>query len=238
MMIPALIRRFPHGMTYGGERVPAYFFTPKNAKPPYQAILLFPSAFSRSGASSQFLDLASFDFIIKSGRALIYPIYKDTFERMRPPEPSGPSAMRDRQIAWAKDVFRAVDYLESRPEIDAQRLGYYSLSMGAFFGPIPLALEPRLKTAVLIAGGLRYGYPEEIDPTNFMPHVKIPVLLVNGKDDYSAAGPVRRRFLELLGTPIEQKRSVELEGGHVPSDWRGAIREVLDWYDKYLGPVK
>jgi len=223
---------------YGGERVPAYLFIPKNAKPPYQTILLFPSAYSRASPSSQNLDLSSFEFIVKSGRALLYPVYKDTFERRLPSEPSGPSAMRDRQVAWAKDVFRAVDYLETRPEIDAQRLGYYSLSMGAYFGPIPLALEPRLKTGVLVAGGLRFNYPPEIDPSNFMPRVKVPMLMVNGKDDYGASAAARQRFIELLGTPAEHKRSVELEGGHVPTDWRGAIREVLDWYDKYLGPVK
>jgi hypothetical protein len=42
---------------------------------------------------------------------------------------------------------------------------------------------------------------------------------------------------ELLGTPLEHKRHVPLEGGHVPSDWRGLIKEVLDWLDKYFGPV-
>ena len=153
-----------------------------------------------------------FDFIVRSGRALLYPVYKDTFERRRPPEPTGPSAMRDRQVAWAKDVFRAVDYLETRPEIDTQRLAYYSLSMGAYFGPIPIALEPRLKTAVLLAGGLRYNYPPEIDPSNFMPRVKVPVLLINGKDDYGASAAARQRFIELLGTPLEHKQSVDPRG--------------------------
>lgn len=30
----------------------------------------------------------------------------------------------------------------------------------------------------------------------------------------------------------------QVDGGHVPNDYRGLVREALDWYDKYLGPVK
>jgi hypothetical protein len=41
-----------------------------------------------------------------------------------------------------------------------------------------------------------------------------------------------------MGTPPEQKRHAVLEGGHAPADIRGLIREVLDWLDKYLGPVR
>ena len=44
--------------------------------------------------------------------------------------------------------------------------------------------------------------------------------------------------MELLGTPSEDKRHVVLDGGHVPNDTRGLIREVLNWYDKYLGVIK
>ncbi len=30
----------------------------------------------------------------------------------------------------------------------------------------------------------------------------------------------------------------EIGGGHVPNDFRAFVREALDWFDKYLGPVK
>jgi len=138
----------------------------------------------------------------------------------------------------AKDFFRAVDYLQTRKEIDTNKLAYYSLSMGAYFGPIPVALEPRIKAAVFAAGGLRYNYPPEIQPMNFAPRVKVPVLLVNGKDDFTVAPAAARRYFELLGTAPAHKKLVVLEGGHVPHDWRALFREALDWYDKYLGPVK
>lgn len=222
---------------YGNERVPAFLFLPKHAKRPYQTIVLFPNAFARMVPSSAALDLGTFEFIMRSGRALIYPVYQGTFERRTNVTP-GPAGTRDMQLQWARDFFRAVDYLETRPEVDMQRLAYYSLSMGAYFGPIPVALEPRIKAAVFAAGGLRYNYPPEIQPMNFAPRVAVPSLLVYGKDDFSVPAAAQRRYFELLGTPREHKKVVVLEGGHVPSDQRAMFREVLDWYDKYLGPVR
>jgi hypothetical protein len=40
-----------------------------------------------------------------------------------------------------------------------------------------------------------------------------------------------------LGTPEKDKRHVVFESGHVPpADM--LIKEVLDWLDRYLGPVR
>lgn len=177
-----------------------------------------------------------FEFLVRSGRAVIYAIYQGTFER-RPNVGPGRNGIRDMHVQWALDLFRAVDFLETRHDLDVQRLGYYSLSMGAFFGPIPIAQDRRIKAAALASGGLRYASPPETQPANFMPLVKVPVLLVNGKDDFGVPVAEQRRYLELLGTPAEHKVLKTLEGGHVPQDMRGLVKEVLDWFDRYLGPV-
>ena len=221
---------------YGGERVPAYLFLPKHVPPPYQTIVLFPNLYAREASSSQHLDYGTFEFLVRSGRALLYPVYKGTFERGGGQPPQG--GARDMQVQWGKDVFRAVDYLETRPEIAKDKLGYYSISMGAYFAPIPLALEPRIKVAVLAAGGLRFQYPPETQTANFMPRVKIPVLVINGRDDFSSPYDAQLRFVQLLGTAPEHKKQVTLEGGHVPNDIRELFRETLDWFDQYLGPVR
>ena len=223
---------------YGNERVPAYLFLPKNATPPFQTIVLFPNAFARQSPSSTHLDLGTFEFVVRSGRALLYPVYQGTFERRRNIRPDNRGATRDMHIQWGKDFRRAVDYIETRSDLDASKIGYFSISMGAYFGPIPVAIEPRVKVAVFASGGLRYGFPPETQPANFMPRVKVPVLLINGKDDFSVPLAAQERFLELLGTPREHKRHVALEGGHIPQDLRGRLRETLDWFDKYLGAVR
>ena len=48
---------------------------------------------------------------------------------------------------------RTLDYLETRPDIDSDRVGYYGVIWGGRRGPLIMALESRLKTGVLIVGG-------------------------------------------------------------------------------------
>jgi hypothetical protein len=44
-------------------------------------------------------------------------------------------------------------------------------------------------------------------------------------------------MFDLLGTPQDRKKFVVAEGVHyVPR--HALIRETLDWFDRYLGPVK
>lgn len=154
--------------------MPANVFLPKNGAPPYQTVVVFPSAYALFARSSQLLNYSRFDFIMRSGRAVIYPVYQGTYERRRAP-PSGPSDLRDRHLQMAKDFFRSIDYLETRSDIDMERLGYYSLSMGAYFGPLVVSQEPRIKAAVFASGGLRFNYPAEIQPANLAPRVLVPL---------------------------------------------------------------
>ncbi|MEO8680473.1 MAG: protein kinase [Vicinamibacterales bacterium] len=229
--------RVSYAAPYGNERMTAFLFLPKNAVPPYQTVMFFPSGYATVVPSSNSLDLGTFEFLLRSGRALLYPVYQGTFER-RGGVKAGPSGNRDMRVQWGKEFRRSVDYLETRHEIDTQRLAYYSLSLGAFFGPVLVALEPRIKAAVFASGGIQYLPPPEIQPANFMPQVKIPVLLVNGRDDFGVTAAEQQRFYELLGTPPALKKHIVLPGGHVPQDIRGLFKEVLDWYDLYLGPVR
>ena len=66
---------------YGGERMMAYLFLPPEAKPPYQVVVFFPGSNVITLRSSRSLDPGVVDFLPKSGRALLFPIYKGTFER-------------------------------------------------------------------------------------------------------------------------------------------------------------
>jgi len=51
------------------------------------------------------------------------------------------------------DLRRAVDYIETRPEIDADRIGYVGGSMGGILGAIFIGVEPRIKAAALLVAG-------------------------------------------------------------------------------------
>jgi eukaryotic-like serine/threonine-protein kinase len=148
------------------------------------------------------------------------------------------SLYRDHVIYWSKDLGRSIDYLETRPDLDHQKIGYYGLSWGAAMGPILVALENRLKVCVLHAGGfyLSKALPE-VDQINFAPRVTIPVLMLNGRYDWFYPLETSQPMFRLLGTPKEHKRHLLFEAGHVVPR-NHFIKETLDWLDRYLGPAK
>ena len=77
----------------------------------------------------------------------LYPIYKSTFERgdgLKDMTPNMTASYRDHMVMWAKDVGRSVDYLESRPDIAKDKIGYLGFSWGAELAPLFLAVEPRI----------------------------------------------------------------------------------------------
>ena len=223
---------------YGGERLPVNLFIPKNATPPYQTVVYFPGSDANTQRSSRHLYLRWIEFFLKSGRAVAFPIYKGTYERGGP-LPSGPAGWRDLTIYRVKDVRRTVDYLTTRNDIDGERLAYYGFSMGANMGPFVLAVEPRFKTGILVAGGVgRWVALPEAAHLNFLSHVTLPVLMLSGRNDFMIPYETAQKpFFERLGTPPKDKRHVVLESGHLPSPWNEVIRETLEWMDRWLGPV-
>jgi len=221
---------------YDGDRMRVYLFLPKNALPPYQAVVFFPPAEALLLQSSRDLSVRWGDCIIRSGRAFVYPVYKGTYERSVSGQ-TGSSGEREIRIAWAKDLGRAIDYLETRSDIDRARLAFYGVSLGADAGVILTALEPRLKASVLMGTGIWTRWPPEIDLLNYAPRVRVPTLMLNGR--YAFGEPLdtaQRPLFALLGSPAGDKRHTVLEGGHVlPLD--DVAREMLPWLDRYLGPV-
>jgi hypothetical protein len=232
--------RVSFAAAYNGERVLANILIPKNTAPPYQAVIWFPGAYAlQLKHSDEDLPFSYyFDFLPRSGRALVYPVYKGTYERST----GGQGRLRDLVIQWSKDLGRTIDYLNSRKEFDKERVAYYGFSMGAGDALPILALESRLRAAILLTGGLDTdpGFKQlpQIDALNFVPRIRLPVLLLGGRFDF--VYPVetsQKPLFRLLGTPPEQKRHVVFEGaGHVPARI-DVIRETLDWLDRYLGPV-
>jgi len=227
---------------YGSENVVAYLFLPKAGKPPYQTVVYFPDSTAVWISSSEPLSTWWFDFIVRSGRAVLYPVYKGTYERrLDPASRSSSFQMRDLVVQWSKDVGRSVDYLETRADIDRQRLAFYGFSLGATEGPILTALEDRFKASILLAGGFLMTTnrrPPEVEALNFAPHVRMPVLMLNGREDFMRPVEISQRpLLRLLGAPEKDKRHVLFEGGHLPPRIQGVIKEILDWLDRYLGPV-
>jgi hypothetical protein len=191
-------------------------------------------------------DMASLPifFVPRSGRALVWPAYQGTLERIvgRPPTRSD-RAPKDLMVQKVNDPQRTLDHLESRDDIDAANLVYLGLSAGAEDGPLSTAIDQRFKALVYLAGGFDDMHmleePAKVNPWHYTPRVNTPTLMVDGESDYGLpVETAQEPMFDLLGVSPEDKRHVLLEGEHVPNDLNAMVREILDWYDLHQGPVR
>ena len=232
---------------YGKERVMAYLFLPKNAHPPYQAVIYFPGSSAKYQSSSEQLEKKPgfqyyLSYIVRNRRAVVFPLYKQTFERRYDPVPQWDRMTRrytEERIKVVKDFKRVIDYLETRPDIDIDKLAYYGMSWGARIGNIILAVEERLQAGLFCVGGLPgIKARPEVDEINYVTRVKIPTLMLNGRYDLIFPYEISvEPMFELLGTPKEHKKLKLYDTDHfIPRN--ELIMETLNWLDRYLGPVK
>ena len=229
---------------YGNETVPAYFYAPTSSKPPYQTVVLFPTSNALHVDTADFYE-PYIDFIVRSGRACLLPIYKATFTRRMDVHKLGANEQRDVLVQMYKDLGRSIDYLATRTDVDSSRLAFFSVSLGARFGPLFTAVDDRFKASILVAGGLYQGGEfhsirpilPEMDPFHFAPRSTTPTLMVNGRNDFIRPLETHQiPFFDLLGASTDNKRHAVFDSGHIPPRL-DTIRETLDWLDKYLGPV-
>jgi dienelactone hydrolase len=223
-------------------RMVALLYLPRRVAPPFQTVGLFPASDALFMSDRRAPSMSYADYYVRSGRALLYPIYDHTYgrgSRINDDEPDGSIAHRDQMIRWAREMRRSVDYVSTRPDVDTTRLAFAGTSWGGRTAGVLLALEPRFKVAVLNVPGLSMlpMRPEE-DPVNFLPRVHIPVLMLSGR--YDSGFPLelsQKPFFRLLGSPPAMKKHVLDEGGHfLPRPMM--VRESLAWLDQYLGPVQ
>ena len=134
-----------------------------------------------------------------------------------------------------------LDYLATRPDIDNSKLAYLGVSMGSAHGVIFTALlQDRLKTAIFLDGGFFLEPPPPGgDQADFAPRMKKPVLMVNGRYDFTfPLDKAQNPLFNMLGTPDADKKHVVLDTPHDVTEQRPQlVKAVLDWLDQYLGQV-
>jgi eukaryotic-like serine/threonine-protein kinase len=226
---------------YGNERITAHLYLPRHGPGPYQTVVHFPGAgsFDEVVFPGREWVFSGIPELVKSGRAVLWPIYKGMFERQVEMKPSW-SFDRDHRIQLAKDLGRSLDYLEQRQEVDKSKLAYYGFSFGARMGNVFVAVEDRFQVAVFGSGGysrVKERLPE-LNPVNFGPRVKIPVLMINGRDDsHFLLATSQVPMFQNLGSPDDDKRHILLDAGHIlPQD--ALNNEMLGWLDHYMGPAR
>jgi dienelactone hydrolase len=227
---------------YNNERLVLYVFLPKSYTRPLQPVVFFSgsngiheSKFDPSIVNSRLL------FILKSGRALVFPIYKGTYQRqddLKSDVQEETVRYKDHVIMWGKEYSRTIDYLETRKDMQADKVAYLGISWGGFMGGIIPAVEKRIKVVVLNVGGMEMDKAlPEVDQINYLPRVTQPVLMLNGKYDmYFPVESSQKPLFRFLGTAPDRKKMVVYDAGHLvpPTEF---IKETLSWLDTYLGPA-
>ena len=198
-------------------------FVPRRARPPYQPIIFFSGiqivllANSLESIDAGF-EAMPLDYVVKSGRVLVQPIFQGTYNRFKSPWDPADNVRNEREwIERRWDLGRTIDYLETRSDLDAAHVGFVGVSFGGSTALPLLALEPRLRTTVLLSGGIptqRESPTALVDPINYAQRITMPVLMVNGKYDYIFPLEVQQLLFDLLGTPATDKRRVVLDYGH------------------------
>lgn len=230
------------------DPLPALLFLPKNAPGPLQSILFFPPGDSYTGGfPSDRIDITRYniDFIVRSGRALIWPILSGTHERFRASDKRDRDAVMKRwhaiNVRRRNETGMLIDYLQSNGEFDAARVGLLAASFGAtFVAPSVLATESRIKAAVLISSSLAgvspKRVPDLVNPNTYWPRVRAPVLTLNGRYDINVPySPHGNPLVDLVGTAEGDKRSVYYDASHWPLPEHRVRNDTLEWFDRYLG---
>jgi formylglycine-generating enzyme required for sulfatase activity len=219
-------------------------FLPSGGRPPYPVVVFGPHSGYRMGLqhSDDYDPVATsvpLDFVLKSGRALAIVAFDSTFERSWPAARRAATPLADRYrlllAHWRQEIGRTLDYLATREDIAADRVGWYGVSYGAQTMLPLLALEPRIGAAVLDGGGIfPLGVPAAEEPFNYLPRTRQPVLMLSGRWDIDVPLESQLAMLRLLGAPDERKKHVLFEAGHGALPQRAVMRETLDWFDQYL----
>ena len=229
------------------ESLTVYVLRPLKMLDALQAVLLVPGA--GEFASKKTTDVLNWNpslnqLVTDSGRALVWPVMYGSNERfagvastLTPGE--HPLFFRDAQYEWRKDIGRTIDYLGTRDDIDSNKMAYFGISYGTSH-PLPaVSQESRLKALILVGGGLiNLERPPIATMSNFLPHIKVPVLMINGRYDHAL--PYQESqvpMFNLLGTPRSEKTHFVLDSGHGMTGEVAtqAYLKAMDWLDDVLG---
>jgi hypothetical protein len=157
-------------------------------------------------------------------------------------------------------MIRALDYLETRPEVDPDRFGVTGRSGGAAMSWFSASVDKRLKAVVPVMGISTYAANLEANTQNLhcdcmfainswmqdMLHqgaliAPRPLLMAHGREDALFPVPGYEEFERVMGRLYDgyglhnRFRNIVVDTGHQDSDFLRA--ESVKWFDKFLAKV-
>jgi len=219
-----------------------YFYAPKGAAPPYQTLVYVPggSVFCCQTVPDE--TEWAIGPTIQAGRAVLVVVMKGMLERGFEPGFQNPETIsvlfRDLMVQQATELRLGIDYIETRPDVDADKLAYVGLSFGGGSRLAFSVVDARYKSVVYIGGGIDERVKPtlpEADNVNFAPYVRVPTILINGRSDEEH--PWLTRGLPLWNLLTEPKELVLIDGGGHVVPLEDRIPAINGFLDRTLGPV-
>jgi hypothetical protein len=144
---------------------------------------------------------------------------------------------RKQMVNWITDLRLGVDYLETRNDLDKQKIAFLGISNGANLGLVLTAVEDRYKTLLFESAGLEKDFRSRIaetSPINFASQVRTQKLFVNGR--YDETFPYNTDVKPLAKLLRQPFKMVTYDGGHIPTVEYFAPT-ANGWLDETLGNV-
>lgn len=156
--------------------------------------------------------------------------YVDPVDPARPPR-KGYFTQVEIYMQTTRDYRRAIDYLETRPDIDKSRIGAVGYSMGGTQTFLLTGVEPRIKAACAIAAPADNSKWSPIAPQNFARGIASrPFLTIIGRSDELC--PLARAKAVHALIPSPTKDQVLFDAGHrLPAAY---VSHALQWMRKHL----
>lgn len=225
------------------SRVPGYLAVPQEGTAPYPCVFLIHGLNSSKESWWQFggpmneltrqLLAAGFAVMTLDTEYHGERLANNGFESPRSfAEKGWYTHFRDMVIQSVIEYRRALDYLTTRPEIDAGRIGVVGYSMGGTMAFNLTAMEPRIRTSVACVTPVSAAPMQPTAVQNSAPYItRQPFLmLMADKDEMNYTIQQAQRLYEMLATPT--KDLVVFDSGHMlPREW---VDPAMEWMQKYL----
>ena len=230
------------------KQVTGLLTIPKNALKPLPVIILLHGA-----GDEKTVDYIEFgnDFFYKNGYAVLridISKHGDRVEEDYDLSFTGKTKYWSREIITQTvfDLRRAVDFIETRKELNAEKIGFFGISLGGITGTIFCGVEKRIKVPVIVlAGGqlnIMYGakalsadtkdFLSIIEPNNFVKQIAPrPLLMINAENDEIVL-PLMTK--SLYKNAKEPKKIIWYPAKHHTIPLDKTYQEGLNWFNKYL----
>lgn len=224
-----------------GQRVPAYLAIPKEKVGEKMPVVVLMHGWNLFWGKNEDWVQEWIPLLTARGYAVLAPDHfmygeRKTEEGFDEGSDRGPYYYRDWMCQTVVDLRRGIDYLESRPDMDMDRVAIFGGSLGGWIGSILTAVEPRIKTSVLSVPATEFVTAQTpagqiINSSNFFPRYKdMSLLMVLAKDDIPYRNARAKALYELA--PVK-KKLIEYDEGHF-LDPQKYNEEILEWLKNNL----